>query len=113
MTACARCREETPPAAMFFSHAGDQICRRCHAIEQNAAAESRARESLQTSTPDGLKATSAGNPTKTITTGASLMALGLIWFVGGIVYLDHIYFFPLFLVGSGFYAFARGLKMRR
>ncbi|MFT3766624.1 MAG: hypothetical protein QM820_14085 [Minicystis sp.] len=113
MTACARCGTATAPAEMFFSRTGDQICRRCNAIEQNAAAESRARESLQQNTPEGFKASSGGSPGGTIAAGAALMVLGLGVFVAGIVFLDRIFLWPILIVGSGFVAFARGLKMRR
>lgn len=113
MTACARCRAETAPAELFFSRSGDQICRRCNSIEQNAAAESRARESLQANTPEGLKATSSGTPGGTLATGGALLAIGILWFGAGIVFLDRIFFFPVILVGSGVFAIARGLKMRR
>lgn len=113
MTACARCQAETAPAEMFFTTSGEQVCRRCNAAAQNAVADARARESLEQSTPEGMRATSFGTPVGTIVAGAVVMALGLFWLLAGYYLGGRIFFFPFLLLGSGFLALARGLKLRR
>lgn len=108
---CGQCRAPVAPSKTFFSTTGAEVCKWCYFAEQSAITQARAAEAAR-GTP-GLVVTTEGSAVTTMLSGCGVFGLGLLWLAAGIIVAERVYLLPLFLMGAGFVAFARGWHMQR
>jgi hypothetical protein len=97
---------------MFFTSAGAEVCKRCHFAAQTSEMEGRARESAAAAGMVAVPGAEPDSPAKMMWKGGIVFGAGVAWMVGGLVYLETFYFYPLALLGVGFVMFARGFHLR-
>jgi hypothetical protein len=103
MPACSTCNAEVPPSAVYLTSSGP-VCDKCHLAE-----EAKGANAIYIARP-GFDSDS---PEKRMLTGGAVFGAGVVWLVVGLVFLDTLYFYPLFLILPGFAMFARGLHLYR